>query len=58
MRIHLIVNVSWVVWYGKQVGGQKAEEVKPVEVEGVKKCEVEKILDKRKVRKVVKYSMW
>jgi len=35
MRIHLIVNISWVVWYKKQVGGQKKEEVKPIEVEGV-----------------------
>jgi len=58
MRIHLIVDVSWVVWYGEQVGGQNTEEVKLVEVEGVEKYEVEKILDKRKVRKVVKYLMW
>ena len=54
MRIHPVVNVSWVVWYKKQVG-QKAEEVKLVEVEGVKEWEVEKILNKRKVRRVVKY---
>ena len=36
MRIHLVVNVSRIVWYRKQVGGQKKEEVKPVEVEGIK----------------------
>ena len=54
MRIHPVVNVSWVVWYKEQVG-QKAEEVKLVEVEGVKEWEVEKILNKRKVRRVVKY---
>ena len=54
MRIHPVVNVSWVVWYKKQVG-QKADEVKLVEVEGVKEWEVEKILNKRKVRRVVKY---
>ena len=36
MRIHLIVNVSWVVQYKKQVGEHEAEEVKPVEVEEVK----------------------
>ena len=55
MRIHLVVNVSQVIWYKEQVKGQKAEEVKPVEVEGVKEWEVEKILNKRKVRGVVKY---
>ena len=38
-----MVNISWVVWYKKQVEGQKAEEVKPIEVEGVKEWEVEKI---------------
>jgi len=34
---------------------QKKEEVKLVEVEEVKEWEVEKILNKRKVRRVVKY---
>jgi len=34
---------------------QKKEEVKPVEVRGVEEWEVEKILNKRKVRRVVKY---
>ena len=34
-RIHPVVNVSQVVWYREQVERQKAEEVKPVEVEGV-----------------------
>ena len=55
MRIHLVVNVSQVVWYKEQVKGQKAEEGKPVEVERVEEWEVEKILNKRKVREVVKY---
>ena len=36
MRIHPVMNVSQVVWYKKQVGKQKKEEVKPVEVEKVK----------------------
>ena len=31
------------------------KKVKPVEVEGVEKQKVEKILNKRKVREVVKY---
>ena len=50
MRIHLVVNVSWVVRYRKQV-----EEIKPVRVDKVKEWEVEKILNKRKKRGVVKY---
>jgi len=36
-------------------GGQKKEEVKPVEVEGVEEWEVERILNKQKVKEVVKY---
>ena len=55
MRIHLVVNVSQIVQYRDQVWGQKKIEVKPVEVKGVKEWEVEKILNKRKVREVVKY---
>ena len=35
--------------------GQKKEEGKPVEVEGVEEWEVEKILNKRKIRGVEKY---
>ena len=35
--------------------GQKKEEEKLVEVEGVKEWEVEKILNKKKMRGVVKY---
>jgi len=34
---------------------QKKEEVKPIEVEGVKEWEVEKILNKRKVQGIEKY---
>jgi len=55
MRIHLIVNISQVVYYKEQVGRQKVENMKPVEVEGVEEWEVEKILNKRKVREVMKY---
>ena len=36
IRIRLVVNVSQIVWYKKQVGGQKKEEGKPVKVEGGK----------------------
>ena len=55
MRIHLVVNVSWIVWYKKQIGGQKKEEGKLVEVEGIEEWEVEKILNKKKIRGVEKY---
>ena len=36
MRIHLVVNVSQIVQYRDQVGGQKKEKVKLVKVGGVK----------------------
>ena len=55
MRIHLVVNISLVVWYREQVKEQKKEEGKPVEVKGVEEWEVEKILNKRKIRGVEKY---
>ena len=55
MRIHLVVNVSQIVRYKEQVKGQKKEEGKPVEVEGVKEWEVEKILNKKKMSGVEKY---
>jgi len=55
MRIHPVVNVSWIVQYKEQVEGQKKEEGKPMEVEGVKEWEVEKILNKKKIRGVEKY---
>jgi len=38
-----------------QVKGQKKEEGKPVEVERVEEWEVEKILNKKKMRGVEKY---
>ena len=55
MRIHLVVNVSQIVRYKEQVEGQKKEEEKPLEVEGVEEWEVEKILNKKKIRGVEKY---
>jgi len=54
MRIHLVVNVSWIVRYKEQVKEQKKEEGKLVEIEGVEEWEVEKILNKKKMRGVVK----
>ena len=58
MRIHLVVNMSQIVRYKEQVKEQKREEEKPVEVEGVEKWEVEKILNKKKIREVEKYLVW
>ena len=58
MRIHPVVNVSRIVRYKEQIKGQKKEEGKPVEVEGVEEWEVEKILNKKKIRGVDKYLIW
>jgi len=58
MRIHPVVNVSWIVRYKEQIKGQKKEKGKPVEVEGVEEWEVEKILNKKKIRGVDKYLIW
>ena len=58
MRIHLVVNVSQIVWYKEQVKGQKKEEGKPIEVEGAEEWEVERILNKKKIRGVEKYLVW
>ena len=58
MRIHLVVNVSQIVRYKKQVKRQKKEEGKLVEVKGVQEWKVEKILNWKKVRGVEKYLIW
>ena len=50
IKIHPVVNINQIVWYKKQVGGQKMKEGKPIEIEGVEEWEVERILNKRKVR--------
>ena len=55
MRIHPVINVSWIVQYKEQVEGQKKKEGKPVEVEGGEEWKVEKILNKKKIRGVEKY---
>ena len=58
MRIHLVVNVSQIVWYKKQVRGQKKKEEKPIKVEEAKEWKVERILNKKKIRGVKKYLVW
>jgi len=50
IKIHLVVNVSRVHKYVGQVEGQKKEQLLPVIIEGKEKWEVEKILNKRRVR--------
>jgi len=55
MKIHPVVNVSRIVRYKEQMKGQKKEEEKLVEVEGVEEWEVKKILNKKKMRGVEKY---
>ena len=58
MRIHPVVNISRVVRYREPVKGQNVKELKPVEVNRVEEWEVEKILNKRKVREVMKYLVY
>ena len=58
MRIHLVVNVSQIVQYKEQVKGQKKKKGKLIEVEGAEEWEVERILNKKKIRGVEKYLVW
>jgi len=36
IRIYPVINVSWIVQYREQVGGQKKKEGKPIKIEEVK----------------------
>ena len=58
MRIHPVVNMSRVLRYRELEKGQKVKKPKPVEVDRVEEWEVEKILNKKKVRGVMKYLVW
>ena len=49
VKIHLVVNVSRVRKYVRQVEGQKKEPL-PVIIEGEEEWEVERILNKRRIR--------
>ena len=55
IRIHPVVNISQIVQYREQVGEQKKKEGKLIKVKRAKEWEVEKILNKRKIREVEKY---
>ena len=58
VKIHPVVNVSRIKQYIGQVDGQKKEIPQPVIVEGEKEWEVERILNKRKVRRKNKFLVW
>ena len=57
IRIHPVVNVSQVVRYREQVKGQKREEGKLVKIKEVEEWEMERILNKKKIRGVEKYLL-
>ena len=58
IKIHLVVNVSQIKRYVDQVDGQRKEVPQPVVIEGKEEWEVEKILNKRKVRGKDKFLVW
>jgi len=55
IKIHPVVNVSRIHRYVGQVQGQKKEQPPPVIIEGEEEGEVERILNKRRVRGKDKY---
>jgi len=58
VKIHLVVNVSRIRRYVRQVEGQKKEQLAPVIIEGEEEWEIERILNKRKVRGKDKYLVY
>ena len=50
IKIHPVVNVSQIKRYVDQVNGQRKETPQSVVIEGEEEWEVEKILNKRKIR--------
>jgi len=55
IKIHPVVNVSRIRRYIGQVEGQRKEQLLPVIIEGEEEWEVERILNKRRVRGKDKY---
>jgi len=55
IKIHPVVNVSRICRYIGQVEGQRKEQPAPVIIEGEEEWEVERILNKRKIREKDKY---
>ena len=54
----LVINVSGIKQYIDQVDGQRKEALQPVIIEGEEEWEVEKILNKRKVRGKNRFLVW
>ena len=55
IKIHPVVNISWVQQYKSQIEGQRKETPQPVIIKGQEEWEVEKIINKRKVQGRDKY---
>jgi len=55
IKIHLVVNVSRIVLYWKQVKEQKKILSSLIKIDGKKEYEVEKILNRRNVKEKPKY---
>jgi len=55
IKIHPVVNISRIHRYVGQVEGQKKKQPAPVIIEGEEKWEVERILNKQRVREKNKY---
>jgi len=55
VKIHPVANVSRIRCYVGQVEGQRKEQPAPVIIEGEEKWEVERILNKWKIREKNKY---
>jgi len=55
VRIHLVVNISRIRQYVEQVEGQKKEQLALVIIKEEEEWEIERILNKRKVRGKDKY---
>ena len=58
IRIHPVVNVSRICRYIEQVKGQKKEQPALVIIEGEEEQEVERILNKQRIRGKDKYLVW
>jgi len=58
VKIHPVVNVSRIRLYVGQVEGQRKEQPAPVIIKGEEEWEVERILNKRKIRGKDKYLVW
>ena len=55
IKIHSVVNVSRIRRYVEQVKGQRKEQPAPVVIEGEEEWEVERILNKQRIRGKDKY---